>query len=56
MRNAYKILVRKPKRKIPHTRPRHRWKESIRMDVREMGWKDMTGFIWLRIGTSDRLL
>jgi hypothetical protein len=36
MRNAYKILVRKPERKRPCGRPRHRW-EDIRMDLRELG-------------------
>jgi hypothetical protein len=31
MRNVYKILVRKPERKIPHGRLGHRWENNIRM-------------------------
>jgi hypothetical protein len=38
MRNAYSILVRKPKEKRPLGRPRHRW-EDITMDLREIGWE-----------------
>jgi hypothetical protein len=41
MRNAYKILVRKPERKRSLRRPRHRWEGNIRMDPREIGWKDV---------------
>jgi hypothetical protein len=39
MRNAYKILVRKPEGKRPFRRPRHKWEDNIRMDLRERGWK-----------------
>jgi len=38
MRNAYKILVRKPEGKRPLRRHRRKW-EDIRIDVREIGWK-----------------
>jgi len=31
MRNAYRILVGKPKKKRPFWRPRHRWEDSIRI-------------------------
>jgi len=34
----------------------HRWKDNIRMDLREIGERAWTGFIWLRIGTSGGLL
>jgi hypothetical protein len=37
MRNAYNILVGKPERKIPLGRPRNRWEDNIRMDLRERG-------------------
>jgi hypothetical protein len=40
-RNAYRILVAKPERKRPLGRPRHRWEDNIRMDVREIGWGGM---------------
>jgi hypothetical protein len=36
MRNAYKILIRKPEGLRPFKRPRHGW-EGIRMDVSEIG-------------------
>jgi hypothetical protein len=39
MRNVYKTLVRKPDGKRPLRRPKHRWKDNIRVDVREIGWK-----------------
>jgi hypothetical protein len=37
VRNAYKILVGKPEGKRTLGRPRHRWEDTIKMDVREMG-------------------
>jgi hypothetical protein len=52
-RNAYRILVRKPEGKRPQGRPRRRWVNNSKMDLREMGW---IGLIWLRTGTSGRLL
>jgi hypothetical protein len=55
-RNAYGILVGKPEGKRPLRRPRHRWGDNIRMDIREIGWKVWTGCIWLRIVTNGGLL
>jgi hypothetical protein len=40
-RNAYRILVGKPEEKSPLGRPRHRWVDSIKMDLREIGWDGM---------------
>jgi hypothetical protein len=37
-RNAYRILVGKPERKRPLGRPRRRWVDNIKMDLREIGW------------------
>jgi hypothetical protein len=37
-RNAYRILVGKPERKRPLGRPRRRWVDNIKMDLREMEW------------------
>jgi hypothetical protein len=34
MRKAYNILVAKPVRKRPLVRPRRRWEDNIRMDLR----------------------
>jgi len=36
---SYNILVGKPEGKRPLGRPRHRWEDNIRMDLREMGWE-----------------
>jgi hypothetical protein len=38
MRNLYNILVGKPEEKRLLGRPRHRWEDNIRMDVRELVW------------------
>jgi hypothetical protein len=37
MRNAYKIMIRKPDKKRPLGGPRHRWEDNIRMDLKEVG-------------------
>jgi hypothetical protein len=39
MRNAHKMLVRKPEWERPQGRPRHRWEDDFRMDLRKMGWE-----------------
>ena len=36
-KNTYRILVGKPKRKRPLGRPRRRWEDNIKMDLREVG-------------------
>jgi hypothetical protein len=36
MKNAYKILVGKPEGKTPLGRPRPRWEDNIRTDLREI--------------------
>jgi hypothetical protein len=35
-RNAYMLLVGKPEGKRPLGRPRRRWADNIRMDLREV--------------------
>jgi hypothetical protein len=40
-RNAYRILVGKPKGKRPLGRPRCRRVDNIKMDLREIGWSGM---------------
>jgi hypothetical protein len=37
-RDADTILVGKPEEKRPLGRPRFRWEDNIRMDLREIGW------------------
>jgi hypothetical protein len=37
-RNAYRIPVGNPEGKRPLGRPRRRWVDNIKMDLREIGW------------------
>jgi hypothetical protein len=37
-RNAHRILVGKPEGRRPLGRPRRRWVDNIKMDLREIGW------------------
>jgi hypothetical protein len=37
-RMVYKVLVGKPEGMRSLGRPRHRWEDGIRMDLREIGW------------------
>jgi hypothetical protein len=46
MRNGYKILVGKSERKRPLGRPRCRWKDNIRLDLRETEWE---GVDWISV-------
>jgi hypothetical protein len=52
-RKVYKVLLGKPEGKRPLGRPRRRWEDGIRMDLREIG----LGGVWivfdcLRTGTG----
>jgi hypothetical protein len=55
-RGVYRFLVGRPKGKRPLGRPRHRWEDKIKMDLREIGIDWGTGFGWLIIGSSGGLL
>jgi hypothetical protein len=37
-RKAYKVLVGKPEGRRPPGRQRRKWKDGVRMDLREIGW------------------
>jgi len=50
MRNAYEILVGKSEGKCPVGRSRHRCKDNIGMNLREIGWEGMD---WIHM-TQDR--
>jgi len=39
MSSAFKILVGIPERKRPFGRPKRKWEDNIRMDVREVEWE-----------------
>jgi hypothetical protein len=49
-RNVYKVLMGKPEGKTPLVRPRHRWEDGIRMDLREIGWGSVE---WIQLA-QDR--
>jgi len=36
-KGVYRVLVGKPEGKRPLGRPRHRWEDNIKMDLREVG-------------------
>jgi hypothetical protein len=49
-RKVYKVLVGKPEGKGPLGRPRRRWENGIRMDLREIS---LGGVDWIRLA-QDR--
>jgi hypothetical protein len=49
-RNVCRVLVGKPEGKRPFERPRRRWEDGIKMNIREIGWGMWSGFTKLRIG------
>jgi hypothetical protein len=46
----YTKFVGKPEGKRPIGRPRHRWEDNIRIDLRDVGWE---GVDWIHLG-QDR--
>jgi hypothetical protein len=40
---AYRILMEKPERKRPVGRPRRRWVDNNKIDLRETGWDGING-------------
>jgi hypothetical protein len=40
-RNAHRILAGKPKGKRPLGRPKRRWMDNMKIDLREIGWDFM---------------
>jgi hypothetical protein len=49
-RNVYRILMGKPEGRRPLERPRRRWEDGIRMDLRENGWDSVD---WIQLA-QDR--
>jgi hypothetical protein len=49
-RKVYKVLVGKPEGKRPLVRPRRRWEDGVRMDLRELGLGRLD---WIRLA-EDR--
>jgi hypothetical protein len=50
MGDAYRILVGNPEGKRPLGRPRRRWVDNIKIDLREIGWDGMD---WIELA-QDR--
>jgi hypothetical protein len=50
VRGAYNILVGRPEGKRPLGRPRHRWEDGIKMDLRDTGFGDVD---WIHLA-QDR--
>jgi hypothetical protein len=50
------MLVGKSEGNRPLEIPTRRWEYNIKMDLSEVGWGRMAGFIWFSIGTSGVLL
>jgi hypothetical protein len=50
-RSIYRVLVGRPEGKRPVRRPRRRWEDNIKMNLRETG---IDGAYWIRL-TQDRV-
>jgi hypothetical protein len=48
--NVYRVLVEKPEGKRSFERPRRRWEDGIKIDIREISWVDVK---WIRLA-QDR--
>jgi hypothetical protein len=55
-RKIHNVLVGKPQGKRPPGRPRRRWENRIRIDLRENSWEMCIELDRLRIGTGGELL
>jgi hypothetical protein len=51
VRGVYRVFVRRPEGKRPLGRPRHRWEDNIKMDLREIG---VDGANWIQLA-QDRV-
>jgi hypothetical protein len=48
-RSTYKVLVKKPEGRRLLGKPRHRWDDNIKIDLRKVGW----GIDWIDLA-QDR--
>jgi hypothetical protein len=49
--NTWRILIENPKE--PFGRPRHRWEDSTKIDLKELGWGSKD---WIHLGSGYRQL
>jgi hypothetical protein len=54
MRTAYKISVEKPEEKRLVRRPRRRWEDKSKMDIKEIGCENE--IVWLTIRSGGGLV
>jgi hypothetical protein len=52
-RGAYRVLVGEPEGRRPLGRPKCRWEDNIKIDLKKETWN---GSMWLWKGTGGRLL
>ena len=50
-RGAYRVLVGRLGKRPPR-KPRFRWEDIIRIDLKERGREGVIAFLWLRMGTG----
>jgi hypothetical protein len=55
-RKVYKVLVEKPEGNRPLGRPRRRWEDGVKMDLKEIVLGVWIGFDWPRKGIGGGLL
>jgi hypothetical protein len=57
-RNVYKVLVGKPEGKRSLERPRRRWEDGMKINLRQIGCGGgvLSGFTWFRKGIVGGLL
>jgi hypothetical protein len=48
-RDVYRVLIGRPKGRRPLGRPRHRWEDNIKIDLREIG---IDGENWIRLAQN----
>jgi hypothetical protein len=48
-RGAYRVLVGRPEGRKGRGRPRHRWQDNIKMDLKKWDGEAWTGLIWFTI-------
>jgi hypothetical protein len=56
VRGAYNILVGRPEGMRPLGRPRRRWEDNIKMDLREIGFGDVDWIHWAQDRDRWRVL
>jgi hypothetical protein len=56
VRGAYNILIGRPEGRRPLGRPRRRWEDNIKMDLREIGFGDVDWIYWAQDRDRWRVL